>query len=344
MYKLFGILLFSLIFTGALAIPFIDLLYQLKLREKRVRTPPKRATTPGVSQLHGWKVGTPVGGGILIIISTIIFSLVFYGVTNFAINWTSLILFISLIGFGGLGFYDDLRKMVRLHGRKIRALPAWQKLLLQTFLGLIIGYLLYSKMGLSSIWLPILTPTWQISPIELGYWFVPFAAFVIVSSSNAFNITDGLDGLSTGLLIIALCAYWYLAQPYLGAYGDVHVFIAVLIGSLLAFLYFNIYPARLFMGDTGSLAFGALLAVVALMINQVLVLPIIGGMFVAEAGSSLIQILSIKYRNGRKIFRIAPLHHHFEALGWDETKVTMRFWLFGAALAFVGLLIATFTL
>jgi len=171
-------------------------------------------------------------------------------------------------------------------------------------------------------------------------WYIPFAAFVVIAMSNAFNITDGMDGLSTGLMIIALSAFWVLAQPFFEVSGDVLVFIAVLIGALLAFLYFNIYPARLFMGDTGSLAFGALLGVIALMTNQVMVLPFIGGVFVAEVSSSLIQLVSLKYFN-KRVFSIAPLHHHFEAKGWDETKVTMRFWLVGTLLAFVGLLIAT---
>ncbi len=141
--------------------------------------------------------------------------------------------------------------------------------------------------------------------------------------------------------MIALAAYWVLSQD--GFYAtDVTIFIAVIMGSLIAFLYFNIYPARIFMGDTGSMALGAILAVISLILNQSLVAPIIGGVFVIEFLSSLIQLISKKFRNGKRVFKIAPLHFHFQAEGWDETKVTMRFWLFGILCAFWGLLIATF--
>jgi phospho-N-acetylmuramoyl-pentapeptide-transferase len=337
MYKLFGILLLSLLFTSILIVPFINLLYNLRFRQKHVRT----VNAKGQRAMHQWKVGTPIGGGILVIISLVLFSALFYFLTDYMINWTTLILLLTLTLFGALGLYDDLRKFFKFGKRKIRVLPAWTKFMLQAICGLTIGYFLYTYMGLQTLSFPLLGPLLQWEPLHLGWIYIPMAAAVIISSSNAFNITDGLDGLSTGLLLIALAAFWYLTtlSPF---GGDVALFIAVLIGALLPYLYFNIYPARLWLGDTGALAFGAMLAVIALMIGQVLVLPFIGGMFVIEGASSLIQIIAKRFFGGRKVFKIAPLHHHFEAVGWDETKVTMRFWLAGIVLAWIGLFVATF--
>lgn len=336
MYKLFGILILSSLFTGALIIPFINLLYKLKFRNPKYKSEDFIGRKTLFNKLHGWKVGTPTGGGILIIVSAFLFSLIFYAVTKFTINWTAIILFFTLFSFGLLGFYDDIQKFFNLERTGIWGLRFRYKFVIQWVLAFVIGYLLFSKMNLNSIYVPIFNFQFPISN------FYPiFAALVIVATSNAFNITDGLDGLSTGLLLIALSAFWYLAGFSIH-HGDIQLFIAVLMGALLSFLYFNIYPARLYMGDTGALAFGAMLGVIALMIEQSLVLVIIGGVFVAEAASSIIQIASFALRKGEKVFLIAPLHHHFEAKGWDETKVTMRFWLTGAVLAFVGLFVATF--
>lgn len=342
MFKLFGILILSALFTSILIVPFIDLLYVARFRRKRVKPRGSPVGNSLLSQLHGWKVGTPTGGGILVIISSVLFSTVFYWVTDFALNWTAAILFLTLLLFGCLGLYDDARKMLlRIHRKKIKVLPATTKFFLQLVVASAVGYLVHTQMNLSSLSIPVLGPLFGINPIELGWFYVPFAVLVIVASSNAFNTTDGIDGLSAGLLLISLVAYWYLASlsPF---GGDIILFIAVLCGALLPFLYFNIYPSRLYMGDSGAIAFGAILAVVALMTEQVLALTIIGGVFVAEQASSLIQMASMRFRGGRRVFKIAPLHHHFEALGWDETKVTMRFWLAGAVLAFIGLFVATF--
>ena len=191
---------------------------------------------------------------------------------------------------------------------------------------------MYNKMFMDTVHIPLL------GFINLGPYFMAYAAFVIVATSNAVNITDGLDGLVTGLTIIALTAFWYLSSHT--NMGDIDLFITVIIGSLLAFLYFNIFPARVWLGDTGALALGAILAVISLFINQSFVLIIVGGVFVIETLSSFLQIFSKATRHGAKIFKAAPLHHHFEAIGWDETKVTMRFWLAGAVLAYLGLFIA----
>lgn len=340
MFKLFGVLILAFLFTGILLVPFINFLYRISFRYKRVRNTAQNETT--LSTLHENKIGTPTGGGFLIIVSAVLFTLIFYALTEYAINWTAVVFLTTLILFGGLGLYDDARKMVRIHGRRIKAFPRIPKLILQITSATIIGYLLYDQLHLSTVNLPILNSLFNVNGIEFGLLYIPFAVAVILGTSNAFNITDGLDGLSTGLLLISLCAFWYLASN--NSYsGDVMLFIAVMIGTLLAFLYFNIYPARLFMGDTGSMALGAMLAVVALVANQALVLPVIGGVFVIEFLSSALQILSKRFRNGKKVFQIAPIHFHFQAIGWDETKVTMRFWLAGAILAFVGVFLASIT-
>lgn len=333
MVKLLGVLLVSFAVTLVAAVPFIDALYRLKFqRQREAQKDIFGHFTSIVNRLHGWKVGTPNAGGILVILVTIIFSAIFYKITLFEINWTALILYVTLIGFGILGLYDDIRKF---YGFKLAG--AWglrirYKVLLQLILSLAIGYLLCTKMGLSSVHVPV----FNIS-VELGNLYIIWAAIVIFATTNAVNVTDGLDGLAVGLALFALATFWFLASQT--NLGDVSLFIAVIIGSLLAFLYFNIYPARVWLGDTGALSLGAMLAVVALMINASLVLPFVGVVFVLEAASSLLQMVT-KGVLGKRVFIAAPLHHHFEAKGWDETKVTMRFWLAGAIASFVGLFVA----
>lgn len=340
MGKLFGILLASMGLGGLLIVPFIDLLYKLKFRQPKTKSVDFKGQESLYRELHGWKVGTPTGGGILIIFSTFLFSVIFYQLTEFRMNWTSTIIFLTLFSFGLLGFYDDLKKFFRFGESGFWGLRIRYKFALQWVLALGISFLICRYMRIDYVTIPYLVGSWT---IELGGWFVPVGATLIVFFCNAFNITDGMDGLSAGLLLITLAALWVLSQSCIH-YGDINVFIATLIGALIPFLYFNIYPARLFMGDTGALAFGALLAVIALMIDQAFVLLILGGVYVAEALSSLLQWLSMLFRDGRKVFLIAPLHHHFEARGWDETKVTMRFWLAGVVLTFVALFLATFQL
>ncbi len=331
MSKVFLTLLLSTGIAAALAVPFINLLYKLKFQRQREYIKGQVKQVDLIDQLHESKIGTPSAGGVLIIFTVLALGFAVYQFTSFKVNWTIGILAITLITFGALGFYDDLRKFLEAPASGLWGMRARSKLIVQLLLGLVVGYLLYTYMGFDSIRLPFDTE------IVLGWWYIPFAAFVIATMSNAFNITDGLDGLSGGLLLIALAAFFYLAAAFSTA--DVVLFIAILIGSVLAFLYFNIYPARFIMGDTGALALGAALAVIALMSQNVFALPFIGAVFMVELASSAIQMASKKFR-GKKVFLIAPLHHHFEAKGWTETKVTMRFWLFGILSAFLGLWIA----
>lgn len=343
MASLMTILLASFGITFVSAIPFINLLYRLKFQRQKERQKDIFGEfTSIVNRLHGWKVGTPNAGGILIIVVSILLSAIFYKtvpgydiVTKASgVNWNSAVLYITLISFGLLGLYDDVRKFYGFAASGAWGLKTRFKFILQWVLALFIGYLLYSKLGLSSVSLPFLN-----EELSLGLLYIPFAAGVIVATTNAVNITDGLDGLAVGLVVIALIPLWFLAGL---ANNDVVLFISVIIGSLLAFLYFNIFPARVWLGDTGALALGAMLGVIALIVNQSLVLPFIGLVFVVETASSLIQWVSKATRGGKRVFVAAPIHHHFEAKGWDETKVTMRFWLAGAVSAFIGLFVALF--
>jgi len=343
MVDLLGILLISLIITFVAAVPFINLLYKLKFqRQVESQKDIFGSYTSIVNRLHGWKAGTPNAGGILVIIVSILLSVVFfkivpgYDIVNklSGINWTPVILYLTLIGFGLLGFYDDIRKFYGLKIAGTWGLRIRYKFLLQILLSLGIGYLLYSQLGLDSIYVPVFD-----LEIQLGNFFVVWAAFVILSTTNAVNIADGLDGLAVGLMVLCLAAFWVLSS--VGGYEETSLFITVMLGSLLAFLYFNIYPARVWLGDTGALALGAMLGVMALILNASLVLPFIAFVYVVEAASSLLQMVA-KGVFKKRLFIAAPLHHHFEAKGWDETKVTMRFWLAGGVFAFVGLFIAFF--
>ncbi len=345
MVDLVAVLLFTFSVTFLLAVPFINLLYRLKFQRQKELAQKDifGQVTSVVNRLHGWKVGTPNAGGILIIAITIILSAIFYKVVPgynivsklSGINWASAILYLTLISFGLLGFYDDIRKFYGFSIKGAWGLRIRYKFFLQLLLALGIGFLLYDKMHLSSVYIPIVAIN-----LDLGYFYVFYAAGVIIATANAVNITDGLDGLVSGLLIMALAAFWYVTAAT--GLRDVTLFIAVMTGALLAFLYFNIYPARVWLGDTGALALGGMLAVISLLTNTSLVLPFIGLVFVMETGSVLLQWASKITRGGKKLFLSSPIHHHFEAKGWDETKVTMRFWLAGAFSAFIGIFIALF--
>lgn len=333
MIKFFLVLLSSLIFTFLLSVPFINFLYRLNFRRRWEGK--KLLKSSFFREHHGWKVGTPIGGGFLVIAAVVLFSAIFYQVTSFRVNWTTLILYATLVSFGLLGLYDDFLKTFGFKRTRFWGLRFRHKLLIQMALALGLAYLLFTQMSLGVVSLPL------VGRLSLGMWYVPLAALVVVFCANAFNITDGLDGLASGLFLINLAAFWYLAtfSPF---EGDILVFISILLGSVLAFLYFNIYPARIWMGDTGALAFGAILGVMALMTDSTAALPLVAGVFFVEAFSSLAQMVSKKYF-GRKILSIAPLHHHLENVGWPETKVVMRFWLFGAIFAFLGIAVALFS-
>lgn len=288
--------------------------------------------TPIFDKFSAWKVGTPFGGGLLIITVTTILTLWTYGL--FAVDvkfWELFVLLFAFIGYGVLGFYDDLKKILNKRTEGFFGLSFKYKFILQWILALIIGAVFYYQLGYSFVYIHFL------GQIPLGIFFIFFAAFVIVSFVNAFNITDGLDGLSSGVFLIALIAFLVISNSILDSF--LALFIAILIGSVTAFLYFNIFPARLWLGDVGSLALGAAFAVIGLLTGKTAAVAVIGGVFVIEVASSLIQILGKKYL-GRKILPVAPLHLYFMQKGWGEPKTVMRGWLFALIFAVIGLYIA----
>jgi phospho-N-acetylmuramoyl-pentapeptide-transferase len=256
-----------------------------------------------------------------------------------------------MLWFGGLGFLDDYRKITK---QQSLGLKGWHKICLQTVGALAIAYFLYqwgpvpkdSLTERTSIIIPFFK---QLRP-DLGIFFVPFAAFVIVSASNAVNLTDGLDGLAIGCTLFVAVTFGvlgyltshqqlanYLDIAHLPASGEAAtVFCAALIGAGVGFLWYNCHPAQVFMGDTGSLALGAALGTISILIKEEVLLVIVGGIFVVEALSVIIQVVSYKTRK-KRVFRMSPLHHHFEQLGWPEPKVVLRFWIIGLILMLIAL-------
>ncbi len=236
----------------------------------------------------------------------------------------------TLIFVGLLGIIDDYINIRSTGG--IAGLRAKVKFSWLTGFAILGAWWFYAKLGWSVVHIPMF------GDISLGWLYIPLFVIVVVSTASAVNITDGLDGLSGGLLSASFGAYAIIAF-FQGNFG-IAAFCGTIMGAALAYTWFNIYPARFFMGDTGAVALGATLGVVAMLTNTALVLPIIGLVFVVETMSDIVQIASKKLRHGKKVFHSAPLHHHLEAMGWPETKVTMRFWIIGAISAFVGVVVA----
>ena len=236
----------------------------------------------------------------------------------------------ALIGGGIVGLLDDIINL-RGSGSGSAGLRASIKFSMITVLGLVLGWWFFERNGVSSVYIPFLGE-WA-----MGWAIIPLFAFAVVATGNAVNISDGLDGLAGGLLSLSYSAFGVIALMQ----GQIFLagFCFTVVGALLSYVWFNIYPARFFMGDVGSFSLGAALGVVAILTNTLFLLPVIGIVFVLEAGSSTLQILSKKYF-GHKIFISAPVHHHLEAIGWPETKVTMRFWVIGAVAGFMGVLLA----
>ncbi len=337
-----GVLIFSFAVTSSAVVPFINLLYKLRFRRQDQKTLDafgKR--TPIFDKFHASKAGVPVGGGLLVVIMvSLFFALMIPLLSFFGIEITSLhrhsqaevnVLFFTFLSFAILGLYDDIKKFFRFEENAFFGLRLRQKLLLQIGLALVIASMLFFQLEISILHIPF------IGTLQLGYAYIPFAAFVIVAFANAVNITDGLDGLAAGLLLFALFGLWVLSSTILDV--PLSVFIALWLGALVSFLYFNVFPARIFMGDVGSLAFGATFAVIGLLLGKVLALVIIGGIFVIEIASSLLQLLSKRYLN-KKILPAAPLHLTFQAKGWAEAKIVQRAWLLQIMLTLFGVWLA----
>lgn len=336
-----GLLLFSFFVTCVLIVPFIDFLYKLKFLRKVQKTRDIIGKRTSIfDKFHQVKAGTPIGGGIIITFVVFFLYLILFPVlqmlgvyirTLYPIKEELNIIFFTFISFFLLGFYDDLMKFFGLAQKGIFGLRLRHKFLIQWILALIIGVLLYFNLKIDFVYIPFLRV------VRLGWWYIPFSAFVVVFFTNAFNITDGLDGLASGLGMICLFAFWILSYTVIDT--PLSVFLALWIGALIAFLYFNVYPARIFLGDSGALSFGATLAVVGLLIGKIVALIVIGGIFVVEALSSLFQICS-KLLFKKKFFPVAPLHLWFQSVGWEEPKIVFRAWLAGIILAIFGIWLA----
>lgn len=341
MALLLGLLISSFALTGSLIVPFINILYSLRFQRQVQHTrDPMQKPTPIFDRLHQKKAGTPVGGGLLVIlIVSILFALLFPTMRFLGVYVTQVypltqelnVIFFTFISFALLGLYDDVLKLFKLDKSGFFGLRFRWKFGIQVLLACVIASLLYFNLGISIFYIPF------IGVFQLGWLFVPLAAFIIVAFANAVNITDGLDGLATGVLMISLFAVWYLSASILDT--PLSMFLALWLGSTIAFLYFNVFPARIMLGDVGALSFGATLAVVGLLLGKVMAIAMIGGIFVAEITSSLLQLLSKKFR-GRKLFPVAPAHLWLQLRGWEEPKIVMRAWLAAIMLAIFGLWLA----
>lgn len=341
---LLGVLLFSWLLSSILYIPFIQLLYRWRFQRLRQKTRDAfDQRTPIFDKFHKNKAGTPVGGGLLIIaITTILFPLVLLLMKYFWIPVTAVypmrseikIILFSFVSFGLLGLLDDVKKTFVWANAGFFGLRLRHKLLLEVLLAVVVSFWMVYELKIDIFYIPF------VGIIQMGLWYIPFATLVIIAFANAFNITDGLDGLASGLLMIALAAFWFISASILDT--PLSVFIVLWLGALIAFLYFNVFPARIFLGDVGALSFGATLAVVGLILGKAPVLAVIGAIFVLEVASSLVQLLSRKFL-GRKLFAAAPLHLWLQYKGWSEPKIVMRFWILSIVFAIFGLMIAFLT-
>jgi len=336
-----GLLIFSFVVTSILIVPFINFLYAMRLRRADQKTIDAFGQrTPIFDKFHNSKAGVPVGGGLLIIlVVSVLFMFIFPVVKYMGIAVTGVyditteinILFFTFLSFGLLGLYDDVKKFFQFKKETFFGLRMKHKLLLQIVLATIIACMLYFQLGISFLNIPF------IGTFQMGWMYIPFAAFVIVAFTNAVNITDGLDGLAAGILMIAMFGLWYLSATILDV--PLSMLLALWLGSLVAFLYFNIFPARLFMGDVGALAFGATLAVVGLLLGKVIALVVIGFIFVFEIFTSSVQLLSKKFRH-KKVFTVSPFHLWLQYHGWEEPKIVQRAWIVQIMLTLFGVWLA----
>ncbi|OGL35278.1 phospho-N-acetylmuramoyl-pentapeptide-transferase [Candidatus Saccharibacteria bacterium RIFCSPHIGHO2_12_FULL_47_16b] len=266
----------------------------------------------------------PTMAGMIFVLATILVTMA--GNLSRSQTWLPLA---AMAGAGAIGLVDDLIN-IRGIGGTIAGMRAKVKAVLLTGVALVGGWWFYAKLDVTSVNIPFL------GDLHIGWLIIPLFILVVFATANAVNFTDGLDGLAGGLAVIAFATYSLIA--FIEGHYGVAGFCMTIAGALLAYTWFNVYPARFFMGDVGSFALGTALAVVAFLTDTVFLLPVIGLVFVVEIASVVIQIASKKLRNGKKVFLSSPLHHHFEALGWPETKVTMRFWIIGAVMSFLGLI------
>lgn len=328
----------AFIFTIAWTPILTHFLYKNKLG-KQIRDD---GSTPLYSKMHAHKTGTPTMGGLLIWVTVLIFSLLFFYLAKFLpadifknLNFLSrsetFLPLGALVATALVGLFDD---WLDVRGKGIMGgggLNMKHRLLIYTAIALVGAWWFYFKLDWTVLHVPFL------GNIEIGWWYIPFFILVIVGTAFSVNEIDGLDGLAGGTLLTSFAAFGVIAFT-LGRY-DLATFCGVIVGSLLAFLWFNIIPARFYMGDTGAMSLGVTLGIIAMLTNSALILPIIGFIFVIESASVIIQVLSKKLRNGKKVFLSAPIHHHLEAKGWIEPKIVMRFWIISGVTAAMGLVV-----
>jgi phospho-N-acetylmuramoyl-pentapeptide-transferase len=323
----------ALVVAFALGPPLIRFLQRHSIRDE---------VREDVPQSHQNKKGTPSMGGLLVLAGVVIPTLLWADLGNRNI----LIVLVATVWLGLVGFMDDYMKIVR---KSPKGLVGRYKLAGQIVLGLLIGLVLQLHPDNPEIATRIGVPFFKNAYINLGWFYIPFVILVITGTSNAVNLADGLDGLAAGMLAVAVVTFAgisyvtgnvkfadYLNIYYVPGSGELAVFCGAALGALLGFLWFNSHPAQVFMGDTGSLAMGGALGTLAILIKKEYLLLIIGGVFVLEVLSVVIQVISFKWR-GKRVFRMAPLHHHFELLNWAEPKVVIRFWIGSVLLALLGL-------
>lgn len=340
-FRVFQYLTFRSIITALTAL-IIVLLASPRLINRLISLQIGQMVRDDGPQAHLKKAGTPTMGGALIIIAVTVSILLWGDLSNHFI-WTILIV---TLGFSVIGWVDDYRKVIR---RNSKGLPARWKFLWQTIITVIaVSYLYFtSTVGPET---QLIIPFFKNVAPSLGLFYIVLAYFVIVGSSNAVNLTDGLDGLALmpAVMIsgaLGVFAYLtgnhlfaeYLTIPYIPGVGEVVVFCGALVGAGLGFLWYNTYPAQVFMGDVGSLGLGAALGIIAVVVRQELVLLLMGGIFVAETLSVIMQVTYFKMSGGKRIFRMAPLHHHFELKGWPEPRIIVRFWIVTFILVLCGL-------
>lgn len=291
-------------------------------------------------ETHLAKSGTPTMGGVLIILSIVVSGVLWLDI-GVAYTWIGLL---AVVGFGSIGIVDDLRKIRK---KDKGGLSGWYKIMGQVAVATAIVLLLYvhGNEHVTLLYLPFL----KNAVADLGLWYIPFAVILMVGTSNAVNLTDGLDGLATGLVLMvgltfAVLSYVtgrvdysaYLQIPYLPGGGELAILSLAVVGACVGFLWFNGHPAEIMMGDTGSLSLGGIIGALAVMTKKEVLLVIIGGVFVLEAISVIMQVASFKF-TGKRVFRMAPIHHHFELLGWPESKVVLRLWILGGLFAILSL-------
>ncbi|MFC1632829.1 phospho-N-acetylmuramoyl-pentapeptide-transferase [Patescibacteria group bacterium] len=333
--RIFGLGAVAFIIAFIAAMPFRKLLQKFGFG-KSIR----EGKTPVFTKLHKKKSGTPTGAGVIVWGTVLFLALVLallawlfpdtiWGHWNFLSRSQTWLPLGALVATAAIGLLDDYLNVKKI-GPFGGGLRARYRLLLYTAIAAVGSWWFFVKLGFDVLHIP------GIGDFSIGWLYIPLFILVIVSTANSVNLTDGLDGLSGGILAIAFVAFGVIA--FAQERMDLAAFCAVIAGALLAFLWFNIHPAKFFMGDTGAISLGTTLGIVAMLTNSVLVLLIIGLPFVIESGSVILQVAWRKLFK-KKLFRSAPIHHHFEAIGWPETQVTMRFWLLAAISAAIGLVI-----